>query len=535
MRYCNPQKNNQPTKAREIKEISKGTLGSVMRYTDETIFEFYKSNIDKRKKLKEEMNAIINSYKEHKINEGILKIKSINPYMIITEPVIDSISNLHHMNFKGFEIFRIFLKFNEFIKYCLDKKINLSNLKLCDIYLTKNYELKLLSINYDTEILHKIKREKFSDIHNNKNNISYLIGTIMYYLYYNEYPKKNETKFPAQKHFKELVKYCLNANTKFDYDEYINHTFFHPDIIFPNNTKNNIKLFDKYSQYTPSNSGYMSPDIEELYYVKTEYNSIYSSFDGRKILEVEKSSEPSFFKLKSEKNKNIYIIIFSHNTFILKKNNNNFSVIQEIKLNNFLELSNGDLAVITYNKINIYSKNSEDKFDIKFILSDIKAEFLFETDENYLSVMGREKSALYDIKNYQKLKENKDIKEIYLNEKIKIKNYGNESIIYHGFFEDEILKINETFLCVTKKADGTYLIGGYKNHIYQIYFDKYGFPELISKVDTGYGYYEDDLSGDCIYSYSSSRYYSVGFIEEFQNGNILTVSDFCQIKKFWRY
>ena len=149
--------------------------------------------------------------------------------------------------------------------------------------------------------------------------------------------------------------------------------------------------------------------------------------------------------------------------------------------------------------------------------------------------MGREKSALYDIKNYNKLKENKDIKEIYLNEKIKIKSCGSESIIYHVFFEDEILKIDEKFLCVTKKEDGAYLIGGYKNHIYQIYFDKYGFPELISKVDTGYGYYEDDLSGDCIYSYSSSRYYSVGYIEEFKNGNILTISDFCQIKKFWKY
>ena len=119
MRYCYPSKKNQTAYSLEVKEISKGTLGSVMRYTDETIFEFYKSNIDKRKKLKEEMNAIINSYKEHKINEGILKIKSINPFMILTEPIIDSISNLHYMHFKGFAIF---LKFNEFIKYCLNKK-----------------------------------------------------------------------------------------------------------------------------------------------------------------------------------------------------------------------------------------------------------------------------------------------------------------------------------------------------------------------------------------------------------------------------
>ena len=38
--------------------------------------------------------------------------------------------------------------------------------------------------------------------------------------------------------------------------------------------------------------------------------------------------------------------------------------------------------------------------------------------------------------------------------------------------------------------------------------------ELITKVDSGYGYYEDDLEGDYIYSYNSSRYYSVGYIEE---------------------
>ena len=48
-------------------------------------------------------------------------------------------------------------------------------------------------------------------------------------------------------------------------------------------------------------------------------------------------------------------------------------------------------------------------------------------------------------------------------------------------------------IIVQKKKDGTYLIGGLKNHIYQLYFDKYGFPEIISDVDTGYGYYEDDI------------------------------------------
>ena len=231
MRYCGKirGKGNQETKVLEEKEISKGTLGYAMKYPNETIFTFFKSHIDKRKKLKEEMEALIKSYKEHQIKEGILTIKSTNIYntslTIVTEPVINSLSNLHGFKFKGFQIYKIFQKFNVFIKYCFDKKIDLSNLKLSDIYLTKNHEIKLLSVNYDIEILHKIKKEKFSDIHNDntKNNMLYVIGTIMYYLYYNEYPQKNETKFPKQKHFKELLKYCLNLSKKLDYNEYISH------------------------------------------------------------------------------------------------------------------------------------------------------------------------------------------------------------------------------------------------------------------------------------------------------------------------
>ncbi len=281
------------------KEISKGPLGFVTRYSNKTVFTFFKTNIEKRKKLKEEMNAIINSYKEHKINEGILKIKSINnnnntSFTIITEPVIDSLSNFHNTKLKGFEIFKIFDKFNVFIEYCFNKKINLSNLKLSDIYLTENHDIKLLTLYYDTEIINKIKKEKLNATHNNNaNSMLYTIGTIMYYLYYNEYPKKNETKFPEQKHFQELLKYCLNPNTKFDYNEYINHTFFHPDIIFPNNTKENIKLLSKYVEYKPSREGIMCTDCEELYFIsiKKDYKqfyNIYNSFDKSKILKNKK-------------------------------------------------------------------------------------------------------------------------------------------------------------------------------------------------------------------------------------------------------
>ena len=96
-----------------------------------------------------------------------------------------------------------------------------------------------------------------------------------------------------------------------------------------------------------------------------------------------------------------------------------------------------------------------------------------------------------------------------------------------------MLSIDSRFLCVTKKKDGTYLIGIYDNQIYQLYFDKYGFPEVVSKVDSGYGYYEDRM--ECMYSHDDSRYYGVKYIEECKNGDILTVSDLYGIKKFWKY
>ena len=187
MSSSNPKKSNKKSQSLGEKEISKGALGFVKRDSDKTVFSFFKINIEKRKKLKEEMNAIINSYKEHKINEGILKIKSIKKddtsFTIKTEPVIDSLSKFYDTKFKGFEIFKIFEKFNVFLEYCFNKKIDLSNLKLSDVYLTKNHDIKLLTLNYDTEIINKIKKETFNDTHNNNaNNMLYTIGTIMYYL-----------------------------------------------------------------------------------------------------------------------------------------------------------------------------------------------------------------------------------------------------------------------------------------------------------------------------------------------------------------
>ena len=363
----------------------------------------------------------------------------------------------------------------------------------------------------------------------------------MYHLYYNEYPKINETKFPEQKHFKELLQYCLNLNTKFDYDEYINHTFFHPDIIFPNNTKENIKLLSKYVEYKPSREGIMSTDCEELYFIsiKKDYKqfyNIYNSFDKSKILEEIKSEDnPRLFKLRTEKNKNIYVIIFSDDSYILKKNaSNNFSVIQNnLHFKNFIELSSGDLAFILGDKMEIYTKSLEDKFIIKSVLSDINSLKLFyeKNEELYSIIKSYFKSSLYFNEKFIIVK---GYKGDYPNIKENIQFQGSR-IIYHEFFEEEILDINEKIYSITKKMDGTYLMGGKKNHIFQIYFDKYGFPEVISEVDTGYGVKEDDCEGDCIYSYSGSSYYSVGHIEECENGDIVTISCLDSLKKFWRY
>ena len=200
---------------------------------------------------------------------------------------------------------------------------------------------------------------------------------------------------------------------------------------------------------------------------------------------------------------------------------------------NFIELSSGDLAFILGDKIEIYTKSLEDKFIIKSVLSDINSLKLFyeKNEELYSIIKSYFKSSLYFNEKFIIVK---GYKGDYPNIKENIQFQGSR-IIYHEFFEEEILDINEKIYSITKKLDGTYLMGGKKNHIFQIYFDKYGFPEVLSEVDTGYGVKEDDCEGDCIYSYSGSSYYSVGLIEECENGDIVTISCLDSLKKFWRY
>ena len=153
----------------------------------------------------------------------------------------------------------------------------------------------------------------------------------------------------------------------------------------------------------------------------------------------------------------------------------------------------------------------------------------YETNENYLIIKSHWEQTLFYKEKFKIIKGYEGYG-IYLNEKIQFLNG-----IYHGFFEEKILEIDDIFPSITKKMDGTYLMGGHKNHIYQVYLDKYGFAEILAEVDTWYGYYEDDLKGDCIYSDSASGYYGVGYIKECENGDIMTISNLDRIKKFWRY
>ena len=94
--------------------------------------------------------------------------------------------------------------------------------------------------------------------------------------------------------------------------------------------------------------------------------------------------------------------------------------------------------------------------------------------------------------------------------------------------------MDENILWIIKKEDGTYLFGGTRNNIYQLNFDEYGFVDLVSKLDSGFGDYEDDPSGNCIYSCFGSGHEKVGFIKEMNNGDVITISDYSKKKKIWK-
>ena len=566
----------------------KGNLGSIsIIKSKETNFSFFLQPINKRPKLKPQLERIINSFKIFESQKiiGVLEIEKIttnsNSISIITEPIINCLSNIHY-KFKIYEIFKMFQNFNLLLKYCNEKGINLSELKLSDIYLTEKNEIKLLSLNYNSEIIRDNKNQKFSDnlsipseLIKNKSNCSkaseiYIIGVILYYLYYNKYPKNNETEFPKYKILSDLISKCLNKNLnkRINYEEYFNHPFFNPEIIFPDSNRETIIPF---TLYKPFNE-------EEVNIQKCEGINFKSNYEGNTysmdilddnnniILKIPKENIGKFYKLKTQKNKNLYIFLGSK-MYVLKKNlENSFSITQEIicKENNkgekyikLLELSTGQLVFITLkykniinekNKyISIFSKISENQFQKSLIINEINDPInIYETQNNLLVISSLEESIFYDIKNemkkIKKEKNNNNNSFQYINNKLSFKITSNSKFefdstfsIYNKEYNEEILNIEEKILCVLKLKDGTYLLGGYNNNIYQIFIDKIGIPELICKVDSKYGIFTDQLEpGDCIYSLLPSRPYSVGKIFQFENGDIITYSQWNKIPKLWK-
>ena len=144
-------------------EISKGEFGKIYSYPNEACFIIYNKIIKKRPKLKEEVDSILKLSKTNskdKINNGILKIKSISDDINIkTEPIIDNLANIKK-KYITFKIYIMFEKFNIFLRECFEKGIDLSDLQLSDIFLTAKEKLKLLSIKYNSEILRKMRTEK---------------------------------------------------------------------------------------------------------------------------------------------------------------------------------------------------------------------------------------------------------------------------------------------------------------------------------------------------------------------------------------
>jgi len=128
----------------------KGQLGFIsITKSKETYFTFFSQIINKRPKLRKELETVIKSLKENQGHKqvGFLEIKKIIStginMAIITEPILNCLPNV--FRFKIHEIFSIFKDFNVFLKNCNEKGINLSELKLSDIYVTEKYKLKILS------------------------------------------------------------------------------------------------------------------------------------------------------------------------------------------------------------------------------------------------------------------------------------------------------------------------------------------------------------------------------------------------------
>ena len=421
----------------------KGQLGSISTLkSKETYFTFFTQIINKRPKLKKELETTIKSLKENQSHKqiGFLEIKKIIStginLTIVTEPILNCLPNFLYFKFKIHKIFDMFQYFNSFLKNCNEKGINLSELKLSDIYVTQNYELKILSKFYYFDILRNIKQQKLNEdenippekIKNPKNNSKksdiYLFGKILYYLYYNKYPQKNEKEFPKCEIFTDLIKKCLktNINDRLSYEEYFNHPFFHPKIVFPNSDREKIIPFNLYKSYSEEEINFQK--CEGINYVSKMNESYYyltNILDEQKniLLHIEDKRKGFFHKLKNSKNKNLYLFIGLYTLYIIKKNSErSFSLVQQIKNSNkeqkeyhqnLLELSSGDLAFITWTDkekryVSIFAKLPENKFQKSLVIDEIKEPTnIYETEDNYMVIASKEASIFFDVKKGMKI------------------------------------------------------------------------------------------------------------------------------------
>ena len=482
----------------------------------------------------------------------------------MTEPILNCLPNV--FRFKIHEIFAIFKDFNVFLKNCNEKGINLSELKLSDIYVTEKYELKILSKYYYLDILRNIKQQKLNEdenippekLKNPKNNSKkseiYLLGKILYYLYYCKYPQKNEKEFPKCEVFSDLIKKCLktNINDRLSYEEYFNHPFFHPKIVFPNSDKEKIIPFKLYKSYNEEEINFQK--CEGINYESKMNNSTYyyltNILDERKniLLHIEDKNKGFFHKLKNSKNKNLYLFIGLYTLYIIKKNSEtSFSLVQEIKNTKnekiiyhpvLLELSSGDLAFIKETDkekkyVSIFSKVSENKFQESLVIDEMKEPIdIYETEDNFMIISSKEESLFFDVKKGLKKirKENKNNEYMFINSKFYFEYGFFCLLIYNNEYDEQIYKLEKDIYCIKRLQDGTYLLGGRDNDIYQIFFDKFGNPELVCVVDSGYGTFEDDDD----FAFSPIKPYGVGKIEQFENGDIITYSFNFNKAKLWK-
>ena len=268
------------------------------------------------------------------------------------------------------------------------------------------------------------------------------------------------------------------------------------------------------------------------------------------LLQIEDGSFSHFHKLKNSKNKNLYLYIGAYTLYIIKKNSEtSFSLVQGIKNSNtekkehqckLLELSSGDLAFITETHlgkrsyVSIFSKLSENKFQKSLIIDEVKEPTnIYETEDNFMIISSKEESLFLDVKKGLKKirKENKDDQYIFINSKFYFRYFGLSLLIYNNEYDEQIFKLDKDIFCIKRLQDGTYLLGGSNNYIYQIFFDKFGNPEIICIVNSGYGTYENDSD----FAFSPLSTYGVGRFDQFENGDIITYSSYLDIPKLWKF